>query len=132
MNADLIDRNRKASDNGKFCEEFARRLLPSLEWIGGVYDAEINGVPLDVKGCEAWYPVKNNPYSDKRAGRVTLDIEQDTELKDKNGIYLCIVHFGEIVVNSFFVPAEKVKFQKQYSWKAFHKFAEGISCPVSI
>lgn len=132
MNADLICRNKKAVENGQFCEEYAKRLIPGLEWVGGIYDAILNGVPVDVKGCEAWYSINDNLYSGRRAGRVTLDSEQDAELKEKGGIYLCVVHFGEIVVNSFFVPAGKVKFQRQYSWKAFHKFAEVLECPACV
>jgi|GEM_PF-3282508 len=123
MNADLIDRNTAAHRNGKFCEGYAREVIPGLEWVNGIYDALLNGVPLDVKSCQAWYERPNRPTSPRKAGMVTLYPEQDTELKAKHGMYFCIVHFGELVVKSFFVPADKVPERKQISWTTLQKLA---------
>ncbi|MDD3175945.1 MAG: hypothetical protein PHU51_05700 [Candidatus Nanoarchaeia archaeon] len=123
MNADLIERNTAAHRNGEFCEKYAREVIPGLEWKNGIYDALLNGVPLDVKSCQAWYKRLNHPTSTRKAGMVTLYPEQDAELKEHHGLYFCIVHFGELVVKSFFVPAEKVPDRRQISWTTLQKLA---------
>ena len=42
MNTDLIERNTVASRNGFFWEEYAQRMLPGIQWVGGLYDATFN------------------------------------------------------------------------------------------
>lgn len=127
MNASMIDRNTKACENGHFCEEYVKKIFPEIEWVGGTYDAVLNSIPVDVKGCEAWY-ARNDTRTLKRAGRVTLDSVQDAELKKLKGGYFCVVHFSDLIVNSFFVPAVRVEFsgsgKRQVSWTTIQKLAE--------
>ncbi len=125
MNADLIARNTKACENGHFCEEYARRMIPGLEWVGGKYDALLNGVPLDVKGCEAWV-FRAERVSKRRAGRVTLGRDQKRELEENNGLYFCVVHIGELIIDSFLVPAVKVPEVEQVTWTTMQKLAEVV------
>lgn len=123
INPDSIEGNSKASLNGQFCEEYAKRMIPGLQWVGGVYDAEWNGTPVDIKGCEAWYTrVERN--GKRRSGRVTLDPAQKRELESGNGYYFCVVHIGELVINSFFVPAGNVPDSRQVSWTTMQRLAE--------
>ena len=131
MNPDYIERNTKACENGHFCEDYAKRVVPGLEWEGGLCDARLNGVPVDVKGCEAWYPRRDKPNADKRAGMFTLDYYQQKEIERENGFYFCIVHIGELVVKSFFVQACRIDYhrhaQKQVSWTTMQRLARGVN-----
>jgi len=125
MNSATIDRNTKASDNGKFCEDYAKRMIPGLEWVGGLCDALWNGHPVDIKGCEAWYS-REDRGGKRRAGRVTLEPEQKAEMEKGDGLYFVVVHIGELVINSFFVPAVRVPNSKQVSWTSMRSFAEAV------
>lgn len=126
MDPSAIDRNTKASLNGQFCEEFAIRNVPGLEWVGGLFDATWNGKPVDVKGCEAWYS-RSDRVGQRRAGQVTLEQNQDSEIKKLDGLYFCVVHIGQLVVDSFFVPAVKIEFHsgstKRVSWPTMQKIS---------
>lgn len=126
MNADSRERNTKASLNGRFCEEFAKRTVLGLEWVGKTCDFVVGDMPGDVKGCEAWYPRYDMPNAVRKAGMMTLEPGQDAELKAKNGVYFCVVHIGELVIKSFFVPAVKVPSRKQISWTTMQKLAEVV------
>lgn len=124
MNACLVDRNTTASQNGLFCEEYVRRMFPGLVWKGELCDAQYGNIPVDVKGCEAWYSREDKPHATKRAGRFTLIEEQHAELIAKNGFYLFVVHIGELIVKSILVSASKISFHKQVSWTTVLKLAE--------
>ena len=126
MNADLIDRNTAASQNGAFCEDYAKRRLPGIEWIGGLCDAQFGSRPIDVKGCEVWYSREDKPNAIRRAGRFTLIEEQHNELMSKGGFYFFIIHVGELVIKSFLVPASKIPFHRQVSWTSVKRFAEMV------
>ena len=131
MNSATIDRNTKASENGYFCEDFARRNLPGkLEWINGTCDAEWNGKKVDVKGCEAWCYRSDKPHATRRKGRFALDSAQHEELENGDGFYFCVVHIGELVVKSFLVPACNIDFQnqtqKRVTWTTMQRFAEVV------
>jgi len=123
MDPSAIERNTKASLNGQFCEDYVKRNVPGIEWVGDTYDAMWNGKPVDVKGCEAWYDRHDLPNATRRAGRVTLEPEQKSEIEKGDGFYLCVVHIGELVIKSFFVPAVKVPDVKQLSWTTMQKIA---------
>ena len=125
LNSATIDRNTKASDNGKFCEDYAQRSIPGLKWVGGLYDALWNGHPVDIKGCEAWYS-REDRGGKRRAGRVTLEPEQKAEMEKGEGLYFVVVHIGELVINSFFVPAVRVPNSKQVSWTSMRSLAEAV------
>ena len=129
LNPEITERNTKAAENGYFCEEYAKRMIPgNLEWIDGTCDALWNGKKVDVKGCEAWYPRKDKPNATRRKGMFTLDFEQHAELEKEHGFYYCVVHIGELVVKSFFIPACKIDFQnhaqKRIAWTTMQKLAE--------
>lgn len=126
MNADLIERNTVASRNGFFWEEYAQRMLPGIQWVGGLYDATFNGRPVDIKSCEAWYKRYDVPNVHRRAGRFTLDADQDAKLKAEGGAYFFVIHIGELVVNSFLLPASKVQFCQQVAWTTLLKVAGAV------
>lgn len=123
MNVDLIDRNTMASQNGLFCEEYAKRMFPGLVWKDELCDAEYGNVPVDIKGCEAWYARNDMPNATRRAGRFTLLEEQHAELMEKGGFYLFIIHIGELIVKSILVSASKIPFHRQVSWPTVQRLA---------
>lgn len=126
MNAEFVDRNTKAIENGQFCEEYAKRQLPGLKWVGGIYDAIFNGLPVDIKSCEAYYS-RIDRRSKRRSGMITLNEDQNKEIG--NGAYFCVVHCGELVIKSFFVPVANVEFDKplkQLAWTTMQKLAVAV------
>lgn len=126
MNSPISDRNRKAVENGQFCEDYAKRQLPGLKWVDGIYDAVFNGLPIDIKGCEVYYS-RGDRGSKRRSGMVMLNEGQNREIG--NGWYFIVVHYGELVVKSFFVQASKVEFDKplkQLAWTTMQKLAVAV------
>jgi len=117
-----------AKENGNFCEDYAKRIIPGLEWIDGTYDALLDGhIPVDVKGCEAWIG-RSDRDGKRRAGQIKLRYDQNKEIAEGHGLYFCIVHIGQLVVDYFFVRAEMIDYpndvRKSVTWTTMRDIAE--------
>lgn len=114
--------NRTAYQNGKFCEEKLRELLPEFEYLGEEIDGVLtfNGKPAEVKSCQR--TVINNSNTGERSGRFWFKGSQHEELIENDGVYILLVHEGEKVVSTRIIKASLLfpQFQgaKTVSWPA--------------
>lgn len=91
---------RAAQNNGKFCEEKLRELLPEFEYFGESIDGILtfNGKPAEVKSCQR--TTHNKAGRLERSGRFWFKGSQHEELVEQDGVYIFLVHEGEKLVSS--------------------------------
>jgi hypothetical protein len=94
-----------AYENGKFCEKKLLELLPEFEYFGEEIDGVLtfNGKPAEVKSCQRTTHYKKGSCA--RSGRFWFKGSQHEELVDQDGVYIFLVHEGEILVSSRIVRA---------------------------
>ena len=56
----------------------------------------------------------------------TIDRNTKAYMEKGDGFYFVVVHIGELVINSFFVPAVRVPNSKQVSWTSMRSLAEAV------
>jgi len=104
-----IPNNTLASRNGEKIEEIARALIPGIHFLHGLFDAEFEGTPLEIKSCQAVITDHSHPNTRKRSGRFLFNRQQHDTLQEAGGEYLFVVHEGGIPMISFRTAADQVK-----------------------
>ncbi len=131
MNSEKIDSNVRASRNGKAFEEYVKRLLPDITFLNGQFDAVLNGIPLEIKSCQATI-TDHSHNNTQRSGRFVFQAEQHEALQKAGGAYLFIVHVEEEPLLSFREVAEDVGLPefsgiKSVAWRSVARsFVEGF------
>lgn len=122
--------NARASRNGEAIEEYVRRLLPDIHFLDGLFDAELDGTPLEVKSCQMTVTDNSHKNTRKRSGRFLFVSTQHNALQKAGGEYLFIVHEEGTPKISFRAAAEKLGLPdfsgcKSVAWRSVaRKFVE--------
>jgi len=111
---------RKAKQNGKNMEAKAAEYFKGLKLIFNIIDAELNGVPTEIKSCQEFITDRSRKNA-KRYGRFRLHEYQHNELLKQNGVYLFIVHNRQRIKRMAIIPAKDVKFRQTLDWRTIFK-----------
>jgi len=127
-----IPNNTLASRNGEAIEEIARPLIPGIHFLHGLFDAEFEGAPLEIKSCQAVITDHSHANTRKRSGRFLFNRQQHDALQEAGGECLFVVHEAGIPKISFRTAAEQVELSefsgsKCVAWRSVaRKFVEVI------
>jgi hypothetical protein len=120
------DGNRIASQNGKFAERMAEKIIETqfgkFVFINDIVDFRTEtGVYIEIKSCQQTIQSANPKYPN-RIGRFNLNKPQHTFLIAHDGYYIFIIKKDEMVMRSMVIPAKMIPFKRLLIWK--HLFAE--------
>jgi len=115
---------KRASQNGKIIEKKASKHFNNLKLIFKLIDAELNGIPAEIKSCQEFITDKSRKNG-LRHGRFRLHKHQHDELIRLNGVYLFIVHNDRIIKRMAVIPAKDVRFRQTVDWRSIFNNKEG-------
>ena len=124
---------QQSATNGNFGETVAPQLIESyfgkLTYVNDIYDfVSESGVYIEIKTCLELIK-SGNPKYPLRFGRFTLDLAQDTFLKNRNGYYVFIVKRDDKVIFCKIIPALKITFKPSLQWKTLFL---SVKAPVGV
>ncbi len=117
-------------DNGKLCESLVMEKLPEFEYTGEHIDGELrfNGKKAEVKSCQK--QTLRNERNSVRSGRFWFTGSQHEELIKSDGVYILLVHEGNILISTRIVKASRLfpvfEGAKTVSWTTINAVIDRI------